>query len=90
MHKKYNGYMTLEASFVYPVILWIFYILIILSVTWFMNCYKSQNRFIRELKESLVVDYDLGYRVIYNELPLNFNDAGGDIYHISPLKSISE
>lgn len=88
MKKKLDGYMSLEMSFIVPILISLFYMIVILGITLFSNCVKSQNQFIDGLRNSRLTYKEGTYgEVIYNELEnvvVNVKYVEG----INPVKNI--
>ena len=46
MHKKYNGYFTIEASFILPIVLFLYLLIILSTLFLYCRCVISQNNFL--------------------------------------------
>lgn len=83
MSKQYEGYMSVEGSFIIPICLVILYGVIYISLTLFMRCYDSQNKYISDLKKARCIKDE--YEVIYENMKgLDSNETG--VYVITPLE----
>lgn len=67
--KKYNAYMSLEMSFIVPLLISLFYVTVLAGIILFSRCINSQNMFIEELRNDRLTLRSGAYgEVIYNEL----------------------
>jgi len=54
---KLNGYVTVEASFIVPMVIGIFYLIIICSFWLFLRCYRSERAYIENLRIERYTNY---------------------------------
>lgn len=69
LNKKVNGYMTVEASFVMPVVLFLYLLVILLAFFLYNRCVISQDLYLLALRGSRFTDRSSFYgEVIYGEM----------------------
>lgn len=86
--KKYNAYLSVEASIVFPIILTLYMIIVSISVSFFKECYESQKNFILSFREiRFTGEMDNTPMIIYGKTELPEEDYGV-IRVINPLNRI--
>lgn len=50
MHKKFNGYFTIEASFILPVVLFLYFLIIFSALFLYCRCTISQDNFLLAMR----------------------------------------
>lgn len=83
--KEYRGYITVEASFVLPIIIGVFYLIIVGALCLFMRCYKSQNEYINNFWEARG---GVPINVIYGEVNGYQEKNDNGIYIVNPLSGL--
>ena len=68
-NKKVNGYLTVEASFVMPIVLFLYLLVILLAFFLYNRCVISQDLYILALRGSRFTDHGSFYgEVIYGDM----------------------
>ena len=68
MCKKYNGYFTIEATFILPVVLFIYLIIILAAMFLYCRCVISQDDFLLGMRAGRFTWGESGYgEVIYGD-----------------------
>lgn len=69
MHKKWNGYLTVEASFIMPIVLFLYLLIILCSFYLYNRCMISQNNYLLAFRVSRFTHSGLNYgEVIYGDM----------------------
>lgn len=91
MNKSFKAYLTLEASFVVPIITIVFYLIVIGGILLFTRCIDSQKLFVKSLYEARITAniYDTR-EVIYGDMEYGEMLLEGGVHRINPLSRISE
>lgn len=89
MHKKFNAYMTVEGSFLFSMILGLYYLMIILSLILFAKCINSQRDYLKAFYEiRFTMNSEENHGVIYAEADGGEYINENGMVHIDPLSSI--
>ncbi len=68
MHKGFRGYLTVEASFVMPIVIWIYLLVILCGFYLYNRCVMSQNDYLLAFRGSRFTDARENYgEVIYGD-----------------------
>ncbi len=69
MHKRIKGYMTIEASFIMPMVFMLFLLIIMSAFFQFKRCVTSQNNYLTNFRASrrMIVNDDYG-EVLYENV----------------------
>lgn len=69
MNKKWNGYMTVEAAFIMPVVLFLYLIFILCGFYLYNRCVISQDGYLLAFRSVRFTDAEAGYgEVIYGNM----------------------
>ena len=94
MDEKLNGYMSLEADYLFPIILFIYYLVIMSSLLLMCRCLNSQNNYIigmrgasftRGEEEYGEVIYGTDDRFNKSEYAMSRLDKAGSMYVAFPV-----
>ncbi len=68
MHKDFRGHLTVEASFVMPIVIWIYLLVILCGFYLYNRCVMSQNDYLLAFRGSRFTDAGENYgEVIYGD-----------------------
>lgn len=87
MHKEYKGYLSLEGSFVFPIVLVIFYLVIIGAISLFMRCIDASTDYIKELHSARGMNNE---EIIYENMYGYYGDTAAGVHYINPLMKLEE
>lgn len=89
MHKRLKAYMTIEASFVFSILIVLYYLIVMASITLFFRCIDGNKMYISELREARLTYKEGSYgEVIYNEIDDNCVDSREMQIFINPIGRI--
>lgn len=84
MQCKVNGYLTLEAEMILPIIILLYYLIIIVSVRMFDLCTDSQKEYYEGIRKArFTYETDYYKEIIYGMLGEKNMEA--EDYYINPL-----
>ena len=86
MRRWLKAYLSIEAEMVFPIILVLYYLIILLAVTLFSGCIKSQNTFMEDLKRVRFTSRseEIG-EVIYGQMERDEMVTESGVIRINPL-----
>lgn len=91
MSKWCKGYLTVESSFVFSIILILYYLIVIAAFTLFSRCYESQKEYILNLNQARITNEgNENHEVIYDRLPYENLLTEGGVWRINPLVQLME
>lgn len=91
MRRRINASLSIEAQIIFPIILFIFYMIIMVSLRLFMRCHDSQENFIRELRQIRSEGCsEASYEVIYGQKTYEKQRTEHGVNSMNPLRLIAE
>ena len=91
MFIRCKGYLTIESSFVFSIIIILYYFMVIGSFTLFSRCFQSQKEYILNMNEARITnESDENREVIYDDAPYENMMIEGGVWRINPLILIME
>lgn len=91
MCRRFRAYLSIEAEIVFSIIIVLYYLIVILAVTLFSGCIRSQNTFIEDLRRVRFTNESEEYgEVIYGLMERDRLITSGGVIRINPLNRISE
>lgn len=90
MHKEYGAYLSLEGSFVLPIVLAIYYLIIVGAMTLFMRCIDDSTSYIGELHEARFGNDSSIKEAIYEEMYDYLGMTNTGVYYINPLRKLED
>lgn len=89
MSRWLKAYFSIEAEMVFPIILVLYYLIILLAVTLFSGCIKSQNTFVEDLKKVRFTNVSEEYgEVIYGQMEGSGEITESFVIRINPINRI--
>lgn len=76
MVKRVKAYLTVEGNFVFSMILFLYYFILMIAFVMFARCLKSQNDFIKGIRDARFT-YE---SVLYNEVIYEMTEDDPDTY----------
>lgn len=86
---KFKGYMSLEASYIFPIVLGIIYMIIATALSLFAFCYNSQKEYVNALKDIRITSEEGIYKeVIYSDIREKSGKCSSGLYRVNPLEDM--
>lgn len=89
MFRRLNAYLTVEASYIFSIIIALYYLIIVLAFYLFAGCINSQNLFFESLHTARFTYSSTMYNeVIYGDMDSGAGSDFGNVRSINPIAEL--